>query len=245
MGTVVSLDVRDPEIPEAVLEAAIAWFHDVDGRFSTFRADSEVSRLARGELGESECSRDLREVLGLCAEVKRRSGGCFDVQHGGRLDPSGLVKGWSVERAAEMLVTSGARNFLIGAGGDVVVRGGPAPGERWRVGIRHPEVVERMAAVVEASDLAVATSGTYERGAHILDPRTGGAAGAVLSMTVVGPSLTYADAYATAAFVMGEEGLGWVAGIDGYSALVVTRDRRVAWTAGMDALLSRAEAVPT
>jgi thiamine biosynthesis lipoprotein len=245
MGTVVSLDVRDAELPEAALDAAIAWFHDVDARFSTFRDDSEVSRLARGELRESECSRDLREVLGLCTEVERRSGGCFDIHLRGRLDPSGLVKGWSVERAAEMLVRSGARNFLIGAGGDMVARGQPAPGRRWRVGVRHPQVADQMAAVLEASDLAVATSGSYERGAHILDPRTGRAAEAVLSMTVAGPSLTYADAFATAAFVLGEEGLGWVAGIAGYAALVITRDRRVAWTPGMDALLRDAEAVRT
>ncbi len=245
MGTVISLDVRDDDLPEAALDAALAWFHEVDARFSTYRDDSEVSRLARGELRESECSRDLREVLGLCAEVERRSGGCFDIRLGGRLDPSGLVKGWSVERAAEMLVGAGARNFLIGAGGDVVARGRPSPGQRWRVGIRHPQVADRMAAVLETGDLAVATSGTYERGEHIIDPRTGGPADAVLSMTVAGPSLTYADAFATAAFVLGEEGLGWVAGIAGYAALVITRDRRVAWTPGMDALLRDGEAVPT
>jgi thiamine biosynthesis lipoprotein len=245
MGTVISLDVRDDGLPEAVLDAAIAWFHEVDARFSTFRDGSEVSRLARGEMREGECSRDLREVLGLCAEVERRSGGCFVIRQGGRLDPSGLVKGWSVERAAGMLVAAGARNFLIGAGGDVAARGRPAPDQRWRVGIRHPQIADRMAAVLETADLAVATSGTYERGEHIVDPRTGRAAGdSVLSMTVAGPSLTYADAFATAAFVMGEEGLRWVDGLDGYAALAITRDRRVVWTRGMDALLTGAQDVP-
>ena len=122
MGTMVTVDVRDPQPMQqpalgAAIEAAIAWLHQVDATFSTYRDGSEVSRLGRGELLESECSPDVREVLGLCAEVERRSGGCFDIRRGGRLDPSGLVKGWSVQRAAELLRAAGARSFFIGAGG--------------------------------------------------------------------------------------------------------------------------------
>jgi thiamine biosynthesis lipoprotein len=242
MGTVITVDVRDPDLPEPAVDAAIAWFHEVDATFSTYREESEISRLCRGELSESQCSVPVREVLGLCAEVTRRSGGCFDIHLGGRLDPSGLVKGWSVERAAEMLQTAGARNFFIGAGGDVVTRGQPAPGRRWRVGIRHPELADQLAAVLEAGSLAVATSGAYERGEHIVDPRTLRAPAGLLSMTVAGPSLTYADAFATAAFVMGEEGLRWMAGIDGYQALAITVDRRAVWTPGMESFLARAHA---
>jgi thiamine biosynthesis lipoprotein len=61
-------------------------------------------------------------------------------------------------------------------------------------------------------------------------------------MTVIGPSLTYADAFATAAFVMGEAGAAWVSGIDGYDALAITEDRRTMWTAGLDRLLVRTSA---
>jgi len=244
MGTVITVDVRDPDLPAQAVDAAVAWFHEVDATFSTYHEASEISRLSRGELRESECSVDVREVLGLCAEVTRRSGGCFDIHRGGQLDPSGLVKGWSVERAAKMLQAAGARNFFIGAGGDVVTRGAPAPGRRWRVGIRHPELTDQVAAVLATGSLAVATSGAYERGEHIVDPRTLRAPDGLLSMTVAGPSLTYADAFATAAFVMGEEGLGWVAGIDGYQALAITRDRRTLWTAGMESFLVRAAAPP-
>jgi thiamine biosynthesis lipoprotein len=244
MGTVVSLDIRDQGVPGAVVDAAVAWFHEVDATFSTYRPESEISRISRGELSRSDGSAEVQEVLGLCAEVTRRSGGCFDVQLGGRLDPSGLVKGWSVQRAAEMLQASGARNFFIGAGGDIVTRGRPAGGQRWRVGIRHPEIGDRVAAVLEAGDLAVATSGAYERGEHIVDPRTGRAPAGLLSMTVAGPSLTYADAFATAAFVMGEPGVAWVAGIDGYAALAITSDRRVVWTPGMAGLLAGSAPAP-
>ena len=245
MGTVITVDIREPNVDPAVVDSVFTWFREVDETFSTYRPGSEISRLSRGEITEPECRPEVREVLGLCAEVERRSGGAFDIHAGGRLDPSGLVKGWSVERAAAMLQVARARNFFIGAGGDVVVRGEPAPGQPWRVGIRHPELADRVAAVLAVRDLAVATSGCYERGEHIVDPRTGQAPQGLLSVTVVGPSLTYADAFATAAFVMGKAGVTWVSGIDGYDALAITEDRRTVWTSGVDRLMVRTAAPAT
>ncbi len=239
MGTVITIDVRDLDLPLDVLDSAFGWFHKVDATFSTFLPDSEISRLSRGELRLEDCSADVREVLDCCAEVFQQTNGCFDINRDGRIDPLGLVKGWSVERAATILGNAGARNFFISAGGDVVVRGRPAPGAAWRLGIRHPEEAERVAAVLSISDVAVATSGTYERGEHIVDPRTGRPPAGLMSMTVVGPSLTYADAYATAAFVMGEGGAAWVAGIAGYEALAITQSRRTVWTSGLEAMLVR------
>jgi thiamine biosynthesis lipoprotein len=242
MGTVITVDVRDADMPESAMDAVFAWFHDVDETFSTFRTDSEISRLSRGELREHECSSDVREVLALCEKVRVCSNGSFDIRRGGGIDPLGLVKGWSAERASTMLEAAGARNFFINAGGDFVVRGRPEPGRAWRLGIRHPEQADRVAAVLAIRDVAVATSGTYERGEHIIDPRSGSPPSGLLSMTVVGPSLTFADAYSTAAFVMGERGAAWVAGIDGYDALAITTQRRTAWTPGLEALLVRGEA---
>ena len=242
MGTVITVDVRDADLPEWAMDAVFAWFHDVDAVFSTFRTDSEISRLSRGELHEANCSPDVREVLALCEEVRLCSNGSFDIRRGGAIDPLGLVKGWSVERASNILATAGARNFFIDAGGDVVVRGRPESGRTWRLGIRHPEQADRVAAVLAIRDVAVATSGTYERGEHIIDPRSGSPPSGLLSMTVVGPSLTFADAYSTAAFVMGERGAAWVASIDGYDALAITTKRRTVWTPGLEALLVRGEA---
>jgi len=239
MGTVITVDVRDANVPESAVDAVFAWFHDVDETFSTFRTDSEISRLSRGELREHQCSPDVREVLALCEEVRLRSKGSFDIRRGGGIDPLGLVKGWSVERASTMLEAAGARNFFINAGGDVVARGRPEPGRTWRLGIRHPEQADRVAAVLAIRDSAVATSGTYERGEHIVDPGSGSPPSGLLSMTVVGPSLTFADAYSTAAFVMGERGAPWVAGIDGYDALAITSQRRTVWTPGLEAMLVR------
>ena len=246
MGTVVSIDVRPPFVDAPVIDDAVAWLHDVDERFSTYKPRSEISRLARGELLEAECSASVLHVLSMCAGIPRDSNGAFDVWHcapGGGLDPSGLVKGWAVDGAAQILERGGATNFCINAGGDVLARGRGSQASPWRVGIRHPHHADKVAAVVLAEDLAVATSATYERGEHIVDPRTDRAPRGVMSMTVVGADLAHADAFATAAYVMGLDGLGWLAGAPGCAGYAITHDGRVVMTTAMNSLLERATGV--
>jgi thiamine biosynthesis lipoprotein len=230
MGMPIEIDVRDAAAVD--VEPAFDWLRRADATFSTYRDDSDISRLDRGEVGLAECRPDVDEVLTACVALARETRGFFSVRAAGRLDPSGFVKGWAVAGAAERLAAAGARSFCINAGGDVVARGRPAPGRRWRVGIRHPEDPQRLAAVLAVEDLAVATSGAYERGAHIVDPHTRRPATGLLSATVVGPDLGRADAYATAAFAMGADGPAWTASLDGYDAMCVTRDRRVLTTPG-------------
>ena len=179
MGTAISVDVREGNLDPGDLDAAFACLREVDARFSTYRPDSEISRLRRGEIGEHECSADVRHVLALCDDLHRTSGGFFDARGhraDGGPDPTGVVKGWAAEEAAWMIAEAGARRFAINAGGDIVVRGGVGPHEPWRVGIRHPHRPDRVAAVVLLRDAAIATSGAYERGEHIVDPHTGRAA---------------------------------------------------------------------
>jgi len=242
MGTVVSLEVRDPDVPADAIEAVFRHLHDIDARFSPYKSDSEMSRIGRHELAEADASPDLRWVLGACDDLCRTSGGYFDARRwraDGRVDPSGFVKGWAVEEASLALDAAGARNWYLNAGGDVIVRGEAAPGRPWRVGIRHPRAVDRVAAVLGVRDCAVATSGGYERGGHIVDPHTGSLPGELLAVTVVGPSLTWADAYATIAFVRGREGLTWVTTHPGYDTYGITADEQVLWSAGMEPLLVR------
>ena len=217
--------------------AVFEWLRWVDATFSTYRTDSEVCRLDRGELALRDAHPLVREVLERCEALREPTGGYFDARAGGRLDPSGLVKGWAVDRAAALLDAAGCRRFCIDAGGDVVLRGGP-----WRVGIRHPRRRRKVAAVISVSDAAVATSGTYERGAHIIDPVAGRPADGALSVTVVGPDLATADAYATAAFAMGRSGPRWTAGLDGHSAMTILRGDRVMSTPGFLALRTGAYA---
>jgi thiamine biosynthesis lipoprotein len=239
MGTVVSIDVRAPFVSPEAIETAVAWFHDVDRRFSPFRADSEVSLVGADDLALEDASPDVRAMFSLADEVRDRTGGAFDPRAhrpDGRSDPSGVVKGWAVDEAVAGLRLAGARNFQVGAGGDLVAAGEAEPGRAWRIGIRHPDLPLETAAILDVRDLAVATSGLYERGDHILDPRTGLVPRGLRSMTVVGPTLALADGYATAAFAMGEQGLAWVGRQPGFGALAITADSRVVWTELVDAL---------
>ena len=245
MGTTVSIVVEPPLVPEEILREVVAGLHDVDARFSTYKPDSEISRLMRGDLSESEASPDVRHVLAACDHLATATDGAFDARRhraDGRIDPSGFVKGWAIEEAAWQLDAAGARNYWINGGGDIVARGEASPGRPWRVGIRHPDQADRVAAVLEVSDRAVATSGDYERGQHIADPRTGRAAVGLRSVTVVGPRLAFTDAYATAVFVMGLDGLTWLASEgrgEDYAAYAITDDGRAVWTDGMDHYLVR------
>ena len=225
MGTVATVEIADPvEEADRLIDEVFAWFHAVDERFSTYRPDSEVSRLGRGELRPDACSADLVHVLDTCTQLWKDTGGYFDCYATGRFDPSGYVKGWSVQRASELLSASGATNHLVDVGGDIQTRGRPAPDARWEVGIRHPFDATMVCWVIAGTDLAVATSGTYERGYHVVDPLTGGLARALRSVTVVGRDLGTTDGYATAALAMGLPALQWLAALDGYAAGVVTAD---------------------
>jgi thiamine biosynthesis lipoprotein len=243
MGTTVSLDIRTPVVADAIVDQVFDQLADVDARFSTYRPDSEVSRLVRGELREADASLDLRHVLAACDHLAGVTGGAFDARHhraDGRLDPSGYVKGWAVEEAAWLIDSAGGRNYWINGGGDIVARGEAKPGQPWRIGIRHPDAPDRVAAVLAVSDRAVATSGSYERGDHIGDPPSGKPPAGLRSVTVVGRGLAFTDAYATAVYVMGLDGLGWLAGqgSDGeYAALAITDDGRTVWTDGMERYL--------
>lgn len=233
MGMPIVVDVRDDDLDERTLDPVFDWFRWVDSTFSTYKADSEIRRLARGELAREDAHDDVRLVLDRCEEFRRETSGAFDARAGGRLDPSGLVKGWSVDRAADILHRAGLRNFAVNAGGDMRLSGRAVPELTWRVGIQHPLDRAEVAAVVEANDLAVATSGAYARGDHVIDPHTGRPPAGVLSVTVVGRELTTADAYATAAFAMGPHaGPHWTARLRGYEAMTILADGTVLSTGG-------------
>jgi thiamine biosynthesis lipoprotein len=236
MGTVVTFDVRTPAAAEgkppaaegvaAAVEAAVGWLHWVDTTFSTYQHGSEVNRFDRGELAAADCCAELRHILALCHELNRATGGFFDAWATPRFDPSGVVKGWSIEQASSILVAAGFPDHAIDGGGDIRLRGTPGPGTAWEVGVRHPRRREAYSAALSLGEAAVATSGTYERGAHVINPFTGRPATELASVTVVGPELTTADGYATAALAMGADAPGWLADLDGYETQVVSEQGR-------------------
>jgi len=238
MGTVVSFTVVPGDLPgpaaQAAVEAACRVLHRADAVFSTWNPASPVSRLRRGEVAAGMMPAEVTEVLTLCRRARKASGGWFDPWAlPGGVDPTGLVKGWAVERAAEVLRRAGIDAALVNGGGDLTVFGSPAPGQRWRIGIRHPWRADALACIVQAR-AAVATSADYERGAHLLDPLTGRPATGVASATVTGPSLALAAALATAVAVGADEALAAVGALDGYEGYLIPADGSEADTGGME-----------
>ena len=231
MGTVFSFDVRAPGVEPAALDEAERWLRHVDATFSTYRDDSVISRLARGAARLADCPAEVRQVLAECERLQELTGGYFTLHPGGRLDPSGLVKGWAIERAADVLADAGSLNHCVNGGGDVQCAGEAAPGQPWRVGIAHPFRRGELVAVAVGSGIAVATSGLYERGGHIVDP-TGSVPTALASISIAGTRLGETDAFATAAFAMGDAARAWVDAQPGYEAFAVRPDGSTWCTAG-------------
>jgi len=244
MGMPVSVHVRGPLARDGDTGAAgavdllYAELRRVDAIFSTYRADSEICRLRRGELSEADADPWVREVLALCAEAHERTGGWFDAHLPGpdgvrRLDPTGLVKGWAIERVTRALTARlPDHDVLVNAGGDLAVRCRRTDTPDWRVGIEDPADRTRLLATVPMRTGGSATSGTAARGTHILDPRSGRPVERGGSVTVVGPDLMWADVHATAAFASGAGAEEYLAHVAGHLGFVVRPDGSTATVTG-------------
>jgi len=244
MGTIVVIDVyaaagqigedHNAERPAAELgkqlAEAVTILHRADATFSTWRPDSPVSRLRRGEITSAQAPAEVAEVLERCAAARDLSGGWFDpwAMPGG-FDPSGFVKGWAAQNALAAFRGDGIAGVLVNAAGEIANAGGPADGGPFRIGIADPRAPLRLAEIVELTG-AIATSGTYERGDHLIDPHSGRPAARAASASVTGPDLGLADALATAVAVAGEPGLDLIDKLDGYEALIINSDGSRRWT---------------
>ncbi len=237
MGMPISLALRgrhaDTAAGERAWDDVVAELRTVDRVFSTYRPDSVVNRLDRGELDLEDCPPEVHEVLSLGRDAELQSGGAFSIRlprpgadpaSTRRLDPSGVVKGWAVERAARWLAALEDTDFCLSAGGDLVCRVADPARPAWQIGIEDPLDPHRLIATVPVRDGAVATSGTVHRGAHLVDARTGRPAVGVGSVTVIGSSLTWADIDATAAFALGIDAADWLATRPVRGGLVVWTD---------------------
>ncbi len=230
MGTVVSFliepgDLSSEHVDRALYEAR-AELHRIDDGFSTWKPGSELSRLRAQKIEESSDLMD--EVYDLCAHAHEYSGGFFDPwKMPGGFDPTGLVKGWAGDRALSILAEWGINDGLVNAGGDV----GVLPGKPFHVGVRHPWVPNALCAVVTVTS-SVATSGTYERGNHLVNPFYGDVA--AVSATVIGGRLGVADALATALAVGGKEVLFRLERINGVEGFYIDPRGDMFGTSGMD-----------
>lgn len=240
MGTMASVHVHSGG-PTGEVDAAIASvFSELDrieAVFSTFRPDSEISCINRGELHLLDASTEVVEVLDACTWLEHASEGAFRARRTGdrpSLDPAGFVKGWATRRASNALTDAGFGDWIVSVGGDLQTSGSPGPAGCWEVAIAHPSEPGEALASISITAGAVATTGTTERGHHLWDGRAGGIPDELLTLTVVGPDLTWADAFATAGFALGVEGVAWVAGFEGYHALALTVDGRVLTDPGFE-----------
>ena len=214
------------------MDAVFGSFREVDERFSPYKPGSETSRINRGQLAEGDASPEMREVLALSEETRLQTDGFFNVRGNGRFDPSGLVKGWAIARAARLLDDDGFISFCVEAGGDMEIRGANDEGSAWAIGLRSPFEPSKLVRKLLLTNRGIATSGTYIRGAHIWNPRTGGAADEIASMTVVGPNVYEADRFATAAFAMGREGIAFMATLPGFDAYMIEKTGMATFTSG-------------
>ena len=254
MGTVASIAVTEhavrQDVVEAAVEAAFARLHQIDARFSPYLADSEISRIGRGELEVGAAHPEVVAVLQACEALRVESGGRFSAwgfRADGRLDPSGYVKGWAIDEAATRLRAGGVTEFVVSIGGDLYAAGVPdaaTAARGWGVGIVDPANSAAIVAPLTVRDRAVATSGLAERGAHIVDARTGSAALTWRSLTVVHPSAARADAAATVGILMGDDALSWIDRDPDAAALGVTHDGRLTWTPRMVQYLAGREIAP-
>lgn len=237
-GTVVSFHIPEQGVSDSVvkefLAQAIDYVHEIDRQFSTYKESSDVSKIRRGESDISRADQRVQEIWKLCEQARDLTEGAFDPfqERLSGFDPSGYVKGWAADQIAMMAASMGINRLHINAGGDLTVRGGMSEAKPWMIGIQHPKRAGSIAAVIPVRDGALASSGTYERGAHIYDGTNNGIAIGALAASVYGPDGGLADALATGLMVAGRDGAPWFlkAELAHYGCWVVDRHNETTWS---------------
>jgi len=225
MGMPITIEVVDKTVREEDIEKIFSYFTSVDETFSTYKKTSEISQFNAGVLPKNKLSNQVKKILQLAGETKQATNGYFDIYRNSSIDPSGIVKGWAIAHAAQLLRKKGFSHFFIDAGGDIQVSGKNAQGRQWTVGIRNPFNREEIVKVLVIEDHGVATSGTYIRGQHIYNPhRQNAEITDIVSLTVIGPNIYEADRFATAAFAMGKEGIRFIEGLEGFEGYMIDKN---------------------
>jgi len=212
MGMPVSVEIiaHSNSNQTQAIEEVFKYFEYVDETFSTFKETSEISKINQGITKKKDWSEDMKSVFALAEKTKLETDGYFDiVTNDGTYDPSGIVKGWAILNAASLIKKLGFENYYVEAGGDIQVSGKRSSTEPWRIGIKNPfdgsQIIKTVALL---RNEGIATSGSYERGNHIYNPKDRhNKLVNIVSVTVIGPDVLEADRLATAAFAMQHKGI--------------------------------------
>jgi FAD:protein FMN transferase len=229
MGMPITVEVVGQNATKQIIEEVFDYFNYVDHKYSPYKTDSDIGKINSHELLPENYGEELKSVLDLCEKTKLETGGYFNIKHNGKIDPSGLVKGWAIYNAAELIQKAGFHNYYVEAGGDIEVAGVNSQGEMWTVGIRNPFNKSEIVKVLRVSNCGVATSGTYERGQHIYNSERSNQA-EIVSLTIIGPNIYEADRFATAAFAMGKAGINFIEQMDGFEGYLIDKDGLATFT---------------
>jgi len=234
MGMPITVEIVDGQHIEEAINDLFIFFRSIDKRFSTYKKTSEISQINAG-LAPSKWSRDMKKIFDLSKQTQQQTGGYFNIFHLGKYDPSGLVKGWAINKAAASLRQKDLTNFYIEAGGDIQVNGYNSSHQPWTIGIRNPFDLNEIVKIVQLETQGIATSGSYIRGQHIYNPlKVDDPVDYVKSLTVIGPDVYEADRFATAAFAMGKNGIDFIEGLLGFEGYMIDQYKMATFTSGFE-----------
>ena len=223
----ITIEIVDEAVNKEIFEKAFEYFGYIDKTFSPFKPDSEISKINRKEIIESDWNKDIKEVFLLAEKTKQETKGYFDiVDNNGKYNPSGIVKGWAILKASQLIKDLGFNNFYVNAGGDVQFFGKNNDGKTWSIGIKNPFNQKEIVKVVYLKDgNGIATSGNYIRGDHIYNPNDRKEKiEDIVSFTVIGPDVCEADRFATAVFAMGRDGINFLNEMPEYAGYMINKN---------------------
>jgi thiamine biosynthesis lipoprotein len=237
MGTGATLRAAGGEVPADLVQRIRARWEELEARFSLYRPDSELSRLARGELSLATGTAELRSAYADAIEWRAATDGDFTPHRpDGVLDLSGTVKAYAIRDAGELLDAAGVPGWLVEIGGDLLCRATPA--QRWTAGIADPHDAGSLLTSVPLGEqwTAIATSGTAERGEHVWRSSQ---LGDLVQVTVAGRDIVEADVLATAILAGGLPALDAATRRHGVDVLTVARDRSLRVTPRLRLAIAR------
>ena len=231
----ITIEIVDKSINENVFNLLFSYFEKIDSIFNVYRESSEISKINRGEIPKKNWSLEIREVLAICESTKLLSNGYFEHVRNGMINPLGIVKGWAIKKASDVLLKMGHENYYLDAGGDVQTHGCNSLGERWKVGIRNPFNRFENVKILSLTNCGIATSGNYIRGNHIYNPQSSNKYTAeIVSLTIIGPDVFEADRFATPAFAMGRRGIYFIEDLPGFEGYMIDDQGKATYTSGFE-----------